>query len=216
MLSALAAAFIVASGVLSIAYVSTGPQTGGAPGAVSADDVLDFWFAPGRERDWFAADPAFDREVRARFGGAVDAALAGELDAWADTPPGALALVVVLDQMTRNAHRGTARAYAGDAAALRLARALVPEHVDMSGDERLFATLPFEHSEDPADQDDSVRMFALLVEDAGPDFQRAFAYAVDHRDVVARFGRFPKRNAALGRASTPAEVAYIRDSDAPF
>ena len=187
---------------------------------MTPDDVLAFWFADGAEqfRDaWFRADPAFDAECRVRFGGLLEAARAGSLDAWAATPRGALALVIVLDQFSRNIHRGTPDAFAADPRALALARAAVARDDDrtLKPIERMFLYLPFEHAENLADQDISVRLFETL-RGRYDSADLAIDYAERHRDVIRRFGRFPHRNAILGRESTPEELAYLAESDSGF
>jgi len=182
-----------------------------------AIDVLTFWFAgdPAAHRKvWFEKDAAFDTAC-ADFKAACDLAKAGALDAWAETPKGGLALLILLDQVSRNLHRGTAEAFAADAKARTIARAMLARGLDqaLTPVERMFVYLPFEHSEDLADQDLSVRLFAALDAASGGDIHD---YAVRHRDVIRRFGRFPHRNAALGRANTPEEDAYLAEPDAGF
>ncbi len=178
--------------------------------------VLDFWFgAPGSpERgtarpEWFRKDAAFDDAIRARFGGLVDAALAGALDRWADADDAALALLLVCDQFPRNLFRGDARAFALDPRALAVAKRLVAEGRDTRHPpvERAFVYLPFEHSESLADQREAVRLFAGLRDD--PVAGGYHEWAVKHLEIVERFGRFPHRNDALGRASTPEERDFL-------
>jgi len=187
---------------------------------VTADDVLEFWFQGDRDRfraeRWFGKVPEFDALCRERFAFTVQAALDGALDPWAATPDGTLALVIVLDQLPRNIHRGSYLAFAGDAHARRVARGAVAGGVDahLTPVERVFLYLPFEHSEDLADQDLSVRLFAALP--AEPQFSKASAAAERHRAVIRRFGRFPHRNAALGRISTPAEEAHLAEPGSGF
>ena len=153
--------------------------------------------------------------MRAHFGAAVESAIAGALPAaWAASP---LAEILLLDQFTRNIFRGTPRAFAGDARALVLARRMVAGGADAALDavERAFVYLPFEHAEDPASQDESVRLFtALAAADARQD--SSLDYAHRHRDVIRRFGRFPHRNAILGRASTAEEGAYLAQPGSGF
>lgn len=182
-----------------------------------AKDVLDFWFgAPGsaeagsERKAWFVKDAGFDRLVAERFGATIERALRGELDGWAATPLGALARIVVLDQFTRNAFRGERRAFAGDAQALAAASALVGARQDEALPPllRTFAYLPFEHAEGQAMQEESVRLFTRLVASA-PELKSMLDYAHRHREVIERFGRFPHRNAILGRLSTAEEQVYI-------
>jgi uncharacterized protein (DUF924 family) len=189
----------------------------------SAHEVLDFWFGTDDAVDkrWFGGGEAFDREIGERFGATIDAALAGRLDGWAATPDGALALVVVLDQFTRNVHRGTPQAFGGDARALAVARRLIDDGAAAALPplRRWFVLMPLEHAEDAALQDECVRRFEALLADAGPHREAiasALDYARRHRDVIARFGRFPHRNDILGRTSTPDEVEFLRQPGSRF
>lgn len=192
----------------------------------SAADVLDFWFLPagdpghGRFRtQWFRKDAAFDDAIRTRFGDAVESALAGGFADWEATAEGGLALILLLDQFTRNLFRDTARAFAGDARALALAHEMVASGRDKNLPplRRWFVFMPFEHSEALIDQERSVALFAGLRREAQePAFESAYDYAVRHREIVERFGRFPHRNAALGRASTPAEIAFLAQPGSGF
>ena len=189
-----------------------------------AQDVLDLWFLPpdnpayGQSRmEWFRKDDAFDAHIRARFGTLIDAAIDGGLRAWDATPHGALARLIVLDQLTRNVYRGTPRAFAGDAQALALAVALTQAAQDQQLPPmlRAFAYLPFEHAEDLAMQARAVELFQLLSQ-AQPGFDGMLDYAQRHQEVIARFGRFPHRNAMLGRPSTPEEVEFLRQPGSSF
>ena len=185
----------------------------------TAQDVLDFWFGalPLTQRaEWFKKDPAFDDTIRRRFGALVETALAQGLP-WNATPHDRLAQLIVLDQFPRNLFRGDARAFAGDARALQLALGLVDDgsHLALHPLQRWFAYLPLEHAEDLALQDRCVALCAALAADA-PGFDGALDYARRHRDVIAQFGRFPHRNAALGRASTADEAAYLATPGAGF
>ena len=187
------------------------------PESDSPESILDFWFGRpdsaeyGRARTaWFTKDDAFDATIRERFGGAIERALRGELEAWADRPPTALAQILLLDQFTRNAFRGSARAFAGDARALAAASRMVGRRDDeaLPPFMRGFVYLPFEHAEGLAMQDESVRLFARLAAEAA-DQQSMLDYAHRHRAVIERFGRFPHRNAALGRETTAEERAFL-------
>jgi uncharacterized protein (DUF924 family) len=164
---------------------------------VQPEDVLTFWRDAGPDR-WFRKDEAFDRDFRDRFLGAHEAALRGELDAWTEQADGALALLILLDQFPRNAFRGTPRMFESDAKARAVARQAVQAGFDMALDARLrnFFYLPFAHSEELADQDRGVELTRKL----GDEFLR---YAILHRGIIEKFGRFPHRNAVLGRATTP-------------
>jgi uncharacterized protein (DUF924 family) len=189
-----------------------------------AQGVLDFWFgAPlsttfGTERRiWFKKDAAFDRLVAERFGMTIERALRGELDAWAESPASALARVILLDQFTRNAFRGQPRSFCGDAQALAGAIAMLGLGFDDSLPPfmQAFVYLPFEHAEDMSMQDESVRLFTRLAARA-PQCASMLDYAQRHRHVIARFGRFPHRNAILGRSSTAEEMAYLSRPGSSF
>jgi uncharacterized protein (DUF924 family) len=190
----------------------------------SPEAVLDFWFGPSDDPGhrlprpaWFRKDPAFDQQVRERFGPTIEAALAGRLEDWAVDPLSALARVIVLDQFTRNAFRDTARAFAGDAQALSAARAMVDSGQDrgLGGVQRQFVYMPFEHAEDPAAQEQALHLFARLGQDE-PALADLLRWAQAHHDIVARFGRFPHRNALLGRASTAEEEAFLKTPGSSF
>lgn len=185
----------------------------------AAREVLDFWFADATapRAEWFRKDPAFDARIRERFGPRVDEALAGRHDDWAGTPEGALALIVVLDQFTRNLFRDDPRAFAGDARALATARRLVAAGDDqrLPPLQRAFAYMPFEHAEDLAAQDEAVRLFTALAA-RSPMHAEMLDYAHRHRDVIVRFGRFPHRNETLGRVSTPEELAFLQQPGSRF
>jgi uncharacterized protein (DUF924 family) len=155
--------------------------------------------------------------LRERFGALIDAALAGELDTWQATPLGSLALTIVLDQFTRNCRRHSAHMYDGDAKALGIARRMVEEGSDAllpTVYHRAFAYIPFEHAETLADQREGIRLYTLLEADGlDPSYARS---AVRHARVVERFGRFPHRNALLGRPSTDEEIAFLREPGSSF
>ena len=188
------------------------------------DEVLSYWLEPppatadeveAKRKFWFEGSSSIDREIEQRFGALVERARRGELDGWGETPRGTLALIVLIDQFSRNLHRGTPDAFSRDPKALHLA---VDGHdrgrFDGFGTiEHFFASMPFRHAEDVATQKRGV---ALAVKDAlraEPLLRELMIYSVDwarkHLDVIVRFGRFPHRNAALGRASTPEEVEYL-------
>lgn len=177
------------------------------------DRVLDFWFAEGREQQWFVRDEAFDRQTAETLGALHEQAVRGTLDGWAAEPRGALALTILLDQVPRNIHRGSARAFAADAKARAVCRAALAAGHDAalaSEAERTFLYLPLQHSEDLADQELSVALFGKL---SDPTARR---YAERHREIIERFGRFPHRNPALGRATTEAEAAFLQEPDSSF
>ena len=197
-------------------------RTSDVPAAARA--VLDFWFGPPDDPDhlssrkaWFVKDPAFDALIAQRFATTLEHALNGALDAWAAAPLSALARLIVLDQFTRNVFRGTPRAFAGDAQALAAAQALVASGADLglTGVQRQFVYLPFEHAEDVQLQHQSLRLFAQLASDH-PALHDLPRWAQAHHDIVARFGRFPHRNAILGRDSTAEEIKFLQTPGSSF
>jgi uncharacterized protein (DUF924 family) len=186
-------------------------------------DILDFWFGPpgspqrGRPRQvWFRKNAEFDAEIRRRFLDEHEAALAGLRGDWEATPHASLALVVTLDQFPRNMFRDTPRSFAADQAALGVARRMVDNGFDilLRPIERCFVYLPFEHSEDLAAQRRSLALFEGLR--FSSDSIGNIDYARRHYEIIARFGRFPHRNAILGRASTPEETEFLRQPGSGF
>ena len=197
------------------------------------EQVRSYWFEPvpqtkddleRRFDRWFNADPHLDAEIAERFGGLAASAAGGELEHWSEVPQGRLALILLLDQVPRNLHRGTAAAFAQDAKAL----ALTTEGIEAGADralpvlERAFFYMPLQHAETPDAQALSVRMFEALRDDPSVPPEYAWAldsfahYAVVHRDIIERFGRFPHRNRALGRTETEAERRYLSDGGLRF
>jgi len=193
-----------------------------------AKAVFDFWFQPSEgqaadapRREWFQKDDDFDREIAGRFGALIEQALAGGLRHWDDEGPrSALARILVLDQFCRNVHRGTPLAFAGDPQALQAALAMVDAHQDetLTPLQRGFIYLPFEHAEDMAMQERAVDLFERMLdaEPAAPGVAGMLDFARRHREVIKRFGRFPHRNAILGRESTPEEQAYLQQPGSGF
>ena len=184
-----------------------------------AREILDFWFGPpphAARAEWFRKDPSFDAAIAARFGAAIEAALTGAFRDWHSATRAALARVLLLDQFTRNAFRDTPRAFAGDAEALATAIAIVDAGLDRALDafERWFLYLPFEHAENATMQQRSIELFTRLADDTGD--RAALEWAAKHAAVVRRFGRYPHRNAILGRASTPEEVAFLQEPGSRF
>jgi uncharacterized protein (DUF924 family) len=172
--------------------------------------ILDFWFDATSRTHWFVSDATFDARVRALLQGPLEEATQGRLDFWRGDADGALALCLLFDQAPRNIFRGTAEAFATDPQARDVARHILSCGFDLayeSDEQRAFAYLPFEHSEELADQDLSLRLYTERAGD--PAFQR---HARQHREIIARFGRFPHRNAVLGRVSTAAELAFLSAS----
>lgn len=192
---------------------------------MEAQDVLDFWFGPQgsaaygqSRREWFVKNDAFDAQIRARFAPLIEQAINGGLREWdMQGARGVLARIVVLDQFPRNAYRDSPEAYQGDVLALGAAQKLVEFSADreLLPVERWFAYMPFEHSEDAAMQEKSVALFsALAAEHEG--FEEALDYALRHRGVIARFGRFPHRNEVLGRDSTGEEIEFLKQPGSRF
>ena len=194
-------------------------------------NVVDFWFGDAtagpealerRGKVWFSADHAFDRECAARFAAPLEDAAAGILDGWADTPHGRLALVILLDQMPRNIHRGSPAAFAHDTQAAAHCVAGIESGQDRSLHpvERLFLYMPLQHVEDLGLQRRSVEQFESLAAEADDTWREHFAenarYARLHHDIVERFGRFPHRNRILGRDSTEEELRYLADGAPTF
>lgn len=197
----------------------------------SAQNVLDFWFGPpGSNAEiasrqgklWFGKSAANDRAVIDRFADTLPAAASGRLDHWAATPRGRLALVIVLDQFPHHIHRDRPQAFATDPQALALSLAALDagEDAQLSPIERVFLYLPLEHAESLALQARAVALFEALAAKAADDerslFDNFLDYARKHLDVVARFGRFPHRNAILGRPSTPEEIEFLKQPGSRF
>ncbi len=171
--------------------------------------MLTFWFSERVRPQWFDAASALDTEIREGFRATWRAAIAGRLTAWEETPAGALALTIVLDQFPLNMFRGTAQAFAGESAARAVAARAIERGFDAGLEDagKAFLYLPYMHSERMADQERSVALF----EAAG--LKSNLKWACHHREVVRRFGRFPHRNAVLGRASTPEEVVWLESPE---
>jgi uncharacterized protein (DUF924 family) len=193
-----------------------------SPIAFEAGAVLDFWFSDRARPLWFEKDLDFDNEIRRSFGAAVDAAQSGEFGHWCVGADGTLALLILLDQMARNIHRGSPRAFAGDARALAVARRAVADGIErgLEFNRRRFFYLPYEHSEDPAVQTRSLQLFADLAATCAPHEKEEatdqYLYAQRHADIIARFGRYPHRNGCLGRTCTPEELAFLAGPDSSF
>ena len=188
-----------------------------------AERVLDFWFgaagspqAGARRAEWFRKSDDFDAAIRAKFLGTWEQAAAGALARWEAAGRSLLALILVLDQFPRNMFRGSPRAFATDARALAAAERMVNLGWDrgLAPLERQFAYLPFEHAEDLAAQQRSMQLFGALAQE--PDHADLLEWARKHYVIVERFGRFPHRNAALGRVSTPAELAFLAEPGSSF
>jgi uncharacterized protein (DUF924 family) len=193
--------------------------------------ILQFWFGDVDElgrpdvqhsRRWFMKDDAFDREIADRFGDTYADVRAGQRESWLDDPRGRVAYVIVLDQFPRNMFRGTARMFEGDRQALAAAVEGVARHddVDLTVNERSFLYMPFMHSEDIGMQERSVALFTELAANAPSELRGSalagVQYAEKHREIIARYGRFPHRNTVLGRESTPEEQAFIAQPGSGF
>ena len=178
--------------------------------AATPHDVIGFWRSAGPPQ-WFAAKPAFDDAIRLKFEPVHHAAARGAYDRWAESAEGALALLILLDQFPRNLYRHSAHAFATDPKARAVARAAVAEGFDRATEAllRRFFYLPFEHSEDLADQEAGVALCERLAKEAGD--VDTLKWAKVHRDIIARFGRFPHRNPMLGRTTTAEEQAWLDD-----
>jgi len=187
------------------------------------ESVLDFWFGTPTSADWgqprrvwFVKKAAFDREVRSRFLSTYRQAASGELDAWEATPKGCLALLLLLDQFPRNMFRNTPQAFATDDRALAIAQSAIARNFDreLLFVQRWFIYLPLEHSENLQHQNDCVKLFSQLATEG--DENSPVEWAKRHRDVIARFGRFPHRNKILGRENTPEEEAFLQQPGSSF
>ena len=174
--------------------------------------VLGFWFEEIKPAQWWSADPAFDQTVRNRFGAVHLAASRGELSSWRSRPEGRLAEVIVLDQFSRNMHRGTPLAFASDPVALVLAQeAVAGGHDDaLVPDQRVFLYMPFMHSESPVVHETAVALFQRSGLQSNLDFE------LRHKAIIDRFGRYPHRNAILGRKSTEAELQFLKEPGSSF
>jgi uncharacterized protein (DUF924 family) len=176
-------------------------------------EVHDFWFTELTPEDWFKKDDSFDQQLQDRFGDLVGDALGGRLDRWAEADQSCLSLILLLDQMTRNIFRNQPRAFAGDEFALSLSlkgQAAGWIAAAKTLPERQFWLMPMMHSEDLAVQDSSLPLFEKLTN------EDIYGYAVRHRDIIARFGRFPHRNAILGRPSSAEEEAFLQEPNSSF
>ncbi len=193
------------------------------------EEILSFWFkeqelsAPQIDRRmdiWFGEDPVFDAEIEKAFAGDVERACKGKLDHWADEPHGRLALIILIDQFRRNIHRNTIEAFSKDKLALKLCveGAMAKKDRRLSPIQKVFFYMPLQHAESPKVQSKSVELFNKLAESVSPTYQETFLtvaqFAELHKDIIDQFGRFPHRNALLGRDNTPEEEEYLA-GDAP-
>lgn len=174
--------------------------------------VLDFWFGELSPRQWWSGSDEVDRRVAARFGACLAAAARCELYAWRASPAGRLAEIVVLDQFSRNIHRNTPQAFACDSLALALAQEAVAVHADgeLDAARRAFLYMPYMHSESLLIHAQAVKLFSL------PGMENNLAFELRHKEIIERFGRYPHRNAALGRVSTPEEIEFLKTPGSSF
>jgi len=196
--------------------------------AIRPEDVLEFWFGPSgapplvNSTKWYTKDAAFDREIEERFGELHALAARGALDSWKTTPRGRLALVILLDQFSRNMFRGTSRAFAQDARACEIALDAINarEGEQLTVVERTFLYMPLMHAEDVALQRKGIELFAALEGQAPEELKKYVANGLDymkkHAEIIERFGRFPHRNETLGRASTPEELEFLKQPGSSF
>lgn len=195
---------------------------------MNPDDVLEFWFGPAgsdpyaNASKWWKKDPDFDAEIREHFGSALEAAARGELDGWRDEARSCIAFIILIDQFSRNIHRGSAESFAADHRALEACTRGMERGLDaeLSPAERTFFYMPLMHAEDLDAQNRCIIALATLTEEL-PEDQRArtlqnVVFAVKHQKIVKRFGRFPHRNAILGRESTPEEVEFLKQPGSSF
>ncbi|HCK32596.1 MAG: hypothetical protein CMH32_04340 [Micavibrio sp.] len=177
-------------------------------------EILGFWFEQTKPNQWFQVNEDFDELVRKQFEGAYDLGRQGILDGWWETPEGCLAYIILFDQFPRNMFRGTAKAFATDAKALACAEHALKKHFDkgLPVIQRRFVYLPFEHSEDMADQNKAVDLFKSIKDDD----PLGYDYAIKHKEVIEKFGRFPGRNKALGRENTKEEEFFLADPNNLF
>ncbi|MBW2940680.1 DUF924 domain-containing protein [Zhongshania sp. CAU 1632] len=174
--------------------------------------ILEFWFAELPPSAWFASSAELDSTITRRFGDIHQAALAGELYSWRHKPQGRLAEIIVLDQFSRNIYRDTAKAFSADGQALVLAQEAIRNHAEaeLSEEQRAFLYMPYMHSESPAIQNASLRLYEAL------GLESNYRFAVAHQQIIARFGRYPHRNAILGRLSSDEELAFLEESGSSF
>ena len=186
--------------------------------AINPEDVLSFWFEQNGRAQWFGGGEAFDDEIRRRFADTLHRARDGKLERWVEAPQSCLALVILIDQFSRNLFRQSPLAWSADVHALAIAKLAVEKgfDADLSSYQKAFLYLPFMHSETLADQDRCVDLVRAVL-GGGDEFNQAnYDSALRHREIIARFGRFPHRNEILGRESTEAELAFLQEPNSSF
>ena len=186
--------------------------------AITPDDVLKFWFEDNGRDQWFGKEEAFDDEIRRRFGELAHRARDGKLERWVEAPRSCLALIILIDQFSRNLYRDSPLAWSADVHVLAIAKLVLEKGYDAELDktEQAFMYMPFMHSEALADQARCVELTEKNA-DSGSEFNKAnYQSALKHRDIITRFGRFPHRNEILGRESTAEELEFLQDQDAQF
>ncbi|MBT4907131.1 MAG: DUF924 domain-containing protein [Rhodospirillaceae bacterium] len=185
---------------------------------VTAAKVLDFWFNETDRQNWFERSDAFDQVICDRFAEAVETARGGGFADWHDTAQGCLAVIILIDQLSRNIYRESPLAWSADDVALSCTRqALVRKYDTGLGlDERKFLYMPLMHSEVLADQEQCVELFRTLAAEGAEDGDLSLEFAIRHRDIIARFGRFPHRNETLGRESAPEEIKFLEEPNSSF
>jgi uncharacterized protein (DUF924 family) len=186
--------------------------------SVTPQQVSDFWFVENGPDQWFKKDPDFDAAIRNRFAPAIAAAREGRLEAWVDEPSSGLALVLLIDQFSRNVFRQSPLAWSADWRALALTKQAVARGDDaaMTASERKFLYMPLMHSEVLADQERCVELFTVLADEHPESEARSHESAIRHHEIIARFGRFPHRNVVLGRASSVEEIAFLEEPNSSF
>ena len=198
---------------------------------VIPSDVIDYWFGTdyqdgftveNKNKLWFMGGEEVDKEITQRFAGALQLAESDQLQAWQQTAEGCMALIILLDQFSRNIYRGTAKAFANDAKALELAKALVEKDLwtTLPLIQRVFILLPYEHSEAIQDQDECLKLMDLMISQAGEKQQERLTgfrhHVLEHRAIIQQFGRFPHRNRVLDRQTTQEEQAYLDGTGKTF
>ena len=178
--------------------------------AILPQNIVEFWFSDAVRPLWFNSTPAFDEQLRLRFESVWQEAISGKLDTWAENAEGALALVILFDQIPLNIYRGQARSFSTEAKARDIARYVIDKGWDIKipDEQKAFLYMPFMHSESSADQDRSVALYEAA------ELENNLKFAKHHREIIRRFGRFPHRNKILGRESSEAEVAYLASDEA--